>query len=122
VKESKEARAEKAEAERDALKATVERQIKALQCVDAYNNERRGLCDSCHSVIDAALAPQGEGKPTLYFVRHGHDGPISMDREQRGTTGFDGRGRRAGEDLGGYFMCYQPWDRRMSTRRGGRGM
>jgi len=114
-------RAEKAEAELDALKATVER-VKALRedyFMEVEHNRYRSWAQVVRE-FDAALAPQGEGKCALCETQAMHRwGTGCVDR--RGTTGFDGQGRRYIDKDGTSGQWYSSWDRRKRTRRGGRG-
>lgn len=152
-------RAEKAEAERDALKARCERQTETLDSQakmlvdDRYkhtqiyvrNTELVKEVDALKATVERvrevltrpgnrgtvgvgdvyfALAPQGEGKADdwkpccLPHPHHVH----CCHPERRGTTGFDGRGRRESSDREPNWQGhYNTWDRRKSTRRGGRG-
>jgi len=129
----------KVEKERDALKATVE----AAKVIRDWADEAVGVdkdgrlvaqYDECGdpegwptrlrdaiTAFDAALAPQGEGCCTLNCVTKGIHSGTKCRANQRGTTGFDGRGRRSA-DLSNVDWCPASLDRRKSTRRGGRGV
>jgi hypothetical protein len=105
--------------ENAALKATVER-VKALSN-EWWKTGGKAVANS----IAAALAPQGEGKAKdwkpccLSYPHHVH----CCHPERRGTTGFDGRGRRHDDDETLWARGkYADWDRRSNrTRRGGGG-
>jgi len=126
VAQACERRAEKAEAERDALKATVERVRDHIAKVSSANQVARPTGPRAEGYLDgesrlvreiqAALEPQGEK-----FTRKNHGDFIPTHPNQRGTTGFDARGRRQREDRN---LPYEYWsnDRRRRTRRGGRGV
>jgi hypothetical protein len=106
-------------AERDALKATVER-VRALKRVDfdkggdPYHSDCGLWID--YEDLDRALAdPVSET-----FTRLNSYGVPYESRNRRGLTGHDARGRRH-EDTHN-CVRYTPltWDRRKRTRRGGR--
>ena len=102
-------------AERDALKATVER-------AGNLTRYRADIGVRITDVVEAddlrrALAePVEDDSSNGWFTRNG----CVHSREQRGTTGHDARGRRH-EDTHN-CVRYTPltWDRRKRTRRGGR--
>ena len=100
------------QAERDALKATVERVRRLLDGMHAS-------CSQWRFDLERALAPQGEVTCALCDTQAMHRwGTGCTDR--RGTTSFNGRGRREREDR---HLTYEYWsnDRRRRTRRGGGG-
>jgi len=104
-----------AEAERDALKATVER----VRQVCLAMPEAESLRKYWQAQVAAALAPQVKGKASDRYTRQTTYGYCQHENE-RGATGFDARGRRY-NDTDAVASFVNGWDRRKRTRRGGRG-
>jgi hypothetical protein len=119
-------------AERDALKATVERVRVLPRDWKAYAGRGKSVLREtaieayrlAANRLDRALAPQGEEVPDYWkpcclpYPHHVH----CCRPERRGTTGHDAKGRRHEDQPNVPKQGYGLWDRRQRTRRGGRGV
>jgi len=124
-------RAERAEAERDALSATVDLLKRDRAQLQGWLDTTKRDVRVANAEIDRlryALALQGEGKAGVpaachdWCVLRGADHTATGCKwNTRGITGFDARGRRK-DDPHPNPERYHEWDRRSNrTRRGGRG-